>query len=82
MNPALLETILGAFKRFAQRDNLKSVLFTYYDEGQAIRLDAENKETGQRMTSVLMPMRDAFLARDFIPAGRTDRGTGSSDRRT
>ncbi len=67
MNPALLETILGVFKRFAQRDNLKSVLFTYYDGDQAIRLDAENVETGQRMTAVVMPLKDNLQARDFHP---------------
>jgi hypothetical protein len=76
MNPALLETVLGAFKRFAQRDNLKSVLFTCYEADQAIRLDAENVETGQRMTAVVMPMKDTFQARDFHP--RPEEQTGES----
>jgi hypothetical protein len=58
VNAELLQQIAKYVSQFKADDTVPALRMQFWDKNRAIRFDAENKETGQGFTGLLMPLRD------------------------
>jgi hypothetical protein len=58
LDARLLRTVLGTLDSFVDSRQNAPVRFYFKSPNEALRIDADNGETGQHMTAVVMPMRE------------------------